>query len=248
MRVLPLPPEQARIMASTLRGATPKNQLLAAVPQPDIEQFFADLEPVSLSFKQVLYEVGDPLEWVYFIEQGVVSVLTAMANGATIEVGMIGSEGVVGIAALLGARYQSQRNVVQVPGTALRMRAAACKAAFEQSAAVRALMLRFTTSVIDIGAQSAACNRLHSIEQRCARWLLMARDRHGDNVLPMTHEFMATMLGVRRAGVTETVGELQRSGLIRNHRGALTIVDGDGLEAAACECYLVDRERLRRLI
>jgi CRP-like cAMP-binding protein len=92
MRVLPLPPEQARIMASTLRGATPKNQLLAAVPQPDIEQFFADLEPLSLSFKQVLYEVGDPLEWVYFIEQGVVSILTAMANGATIEVGMVGSE------------------------------------------------------------------------------------------------------------------------------------------------------------
>src|SRR6201981_3193734 len=152
MRVLPLPPEQARIMASTLLCATPKNQLLAAVPQPDIEQFFSDLEPLSLSFKQVLYEVVYPLEWVYFIEQGVVSILTAMANGATIEVGMVGSEGVVGIAALLGARYQSERNVGQFPGTARRMRAAACKAAFEQSAAVRALMLRFTTSLLDIGA------------------------------------------------------------------------------------------------
>jgi CRP-like cAMP-binding protein len=170
-----------------------------------------------------------------------------MANGSTIEVGMIGTEGIVGVPALLGSEVSAQHIIIQVPGAALRMNAAECKAAFEESAAVRAPLLRFIGAFLDLSAQTAACNRLHNIEQRCARWLLMARDRlHGD-VMPMTHEFLATMLGVRRAGVTETVGDLHRSGLIRNGRGAVTVIDGEGLEAASCECYRVDRERLMRL-
>jgi CRP-like cAMP-binding protein len=235
-------------MAAIVHSSPPKNRLLAALPQADFERFFAELEPVSLTLKQVLYQVGDPLGWVYFVERGVVSVLTSMANGASIEVGMIGNEGIVGVAALLGSEASAQQIIVQVPGTALRIKASACRAAFEQSAAVRALMHRFILAFIDLGAQTAACNRLHSIEQRCARWLLMARDRVASDEMPMTHEFLATMLGVRRAGVTETIGGLQLSGLIRNHRGAVTIVDGDGLEAAACECYRIDHERLLRLI
>jgi CRP-like cAMP-binding protein len=225
----------------------PKNRILAALPQAEFDRFLPDLHPVSLTLRQPLHEVRDPLAWVYFIEEGVASVLTTMTNGSTIEVGMIGREGVVGVAALLGSETSAQHVIVQVPGTALRMSAAKCKAAFEASAAVRAIVLRYTLVLLDLGAQRAACNRLHSIEQRCARWLLMTHDRLDGDVLPMTHEFLASMLGVRRAGVTETVGELHRSGLIRNHRAELAILDREGLEATACECYQVDRERLMTL-
>jgi len=228
---------------------TSKNLLLAAIPQEEgLERFFSDLHPVSLSLRQVLHEVGAPLEDVYFIEQGVASVLTNMADGSTIEVGMIGMEGMVGVPALLGGRTSAQRVIVQIPGTALCMNAAPCKAAFDQSEAVRRVVLRFTEAILNLSAQTAACNRLHSIEQRCARWLLMAIDRVQSDEIPLTHEFLSSMLGVRRAGVTITAGELQSSGLIRYHRGLLTIVDRDGLEATACECYRIDHDRLNALL
>jgi CRP-like cAMP-binding protein len=228
--------------------ATPKNRLLAALPEEERECFLSNLHPVSLALRQVLYEAGAPIEKVYFIEQGVASVLTNMANGSTIEVGMIGFEGIVGVAALLGRDASTQQVIVQVPGSALRMKAAECRAAFDQSPAVRVVTLRYLAALFDLASQTAACNRLHTIEQRCARWLLMAHDRLQSDVLPMTHEFLASMLGVRRAGVTETAGELQGSGLIRYHHGQVTIVDREGLEAAACECYRIDHDRFMRLL
>src|SRR5207249_11950442 len=160
----------------------------------------------------------------------------------------VGIEGAVGTAALLGGETSSQQALVQVAGSALRMNAAECKLAFDQSPAVRAAMMRFIEASFDLSAQTAACNRLHTIEQRCARWLLMARDRLQDDIMPMTHEFLASMLGVRRAGVTETAGELQRAGLIRNGRGEVTVVDRPGLEAMACECYGLDHARLMGLL
>jgi CRP-like cAMP-binding protein len=224
-----------------------KNRLLVALPQ-DIEGFFSNLHPVSLSLRQVLYKVGTPLDLVYFIEQGVVSILTIMGSGSAVEVGMIGDEGIVGVSALLGAEVSSQHFVVQVPGAALSMNAALCKQAFTESEAIRSVILRYAEATLNLSAQTAACNRLHTIEQRCARWLLMAHDRLQSDIMPMTHEFLSSMLGVRRAGVTETAGELQRSGLIRYHHGQITIVDRDGLEAAACECYRMDHERLQRLL
>ena len=128
------------------------------------------------------------------------------------------------------------------------MPAAKCKEAFDQSPAFRAAVLRYVAAFLDLGAQTAACNRLHSIEQRCARWFLMALDRLDGDVMPMTHEFLASMLGVRRAGITETAGELQRAGLIRNGRGEVTVVDRPGLEAMACECYGLDHARLMGLL
>ena len=235
-------------MISAIHSSTYKNRILAAVPQADFDRYFAGLQPVSLPLKHLLYRVGDPLDSIYFIEEGVASVLTSMSNGSTIEVGMIGSEGIVGAAALMGGEVSAQQIVVQVPGAALKMPAAQCKEAFDQSPAFRAAALRYVAALLDFGAQTAACNRLHTIEQRCARWFLMALDRlHGD-VFPMTHEFLASMLGVRRAGITETTGELQRAGLIRNHRGEVTVVDRPGLEAAACECYGLDHARLLRLL
>ena len=196
----------------------------------------------------MIQAVTDPFKHVYFIEQGVASVLTTMANGATIEVGMIGMEGLVGVSALFGAEVSSQNVICQIPGTALRMNTARCVDAFNQSAEVRKVLLRFADALFNLSAQTAACNRLHSIEQRCARWLLMARARHTSDVIPMTHEFLSSMLGVRRAGVTETAGELQRSGLVRLQQGKVTIIDRDGLEGAACECYALDRDRLDHLL
>src|SRR5437867_4751586 len=235
-------------MVSQTSSSTYKNRILAALPQEDLDRFFAGLQPVSLPQKHPIYRIGDPLDSIYFIEQGVASILTGMADGSTIEVGMVGTEGIVGAAALLGSAVSAQQIIVQAPGAALKMPAAKCKAAFDQSADFRALVLRYVAALFDLGAQTAACNRLHTVEQRFARWLLMARDRIDVDELPMTHEFLASMLGVRRAGVTETAGELQRSGLIRNHRGVVNIVDRGGLEALACECYGVDHARLMRLL
>ena len=152
----------------------------------------------------------------------------------------------VGVPVLLGDEISVQRVIVQVPGTALRMKAAPCKTAFDESAAVRGILLRFTAAILNMSAQTAACNRAHSMKQRCARWLLMSSDRIQSDVVPMTHEFLSSMLGVRRTGVTAIAGELQRSGLIRYHRGQVTIVDRAGLEAAACECYRIDRARFEQ--
>ena len=235
-------------MVSTTHSFPYKNRILAALPQEDFDRYFASLQPVSLPQRQVLYAVGAPLDSIYFVEEGVACVLTSMTDGSTIEVGMIGREGMVGVPTLMGVAVSTQHVIVQIPGSALKMPAAQCKAAFDQSAAVRTPILRFIQSLLDLSAQTAACNRLHSVERRCARWLLMAHDRAANGPLPMTHEFLATMLGVRRAGVTETVGELQRSGLIRNHRGEVDVVDREGLEAAACECYRNDHALFMRLL
>jgi CRP-like cAMP-binding protein len=146
-------------------------------------------------------------------------ILTIMSDGSTIEVGMMGTEGMIGVASLLDAEASVAHVVMQIPGTALRMPIVARRRAFEESSAVRRVMLRFASSHLALSTQTAACNRLHSIEQRCARWLLMAYDRAKSETMPMTHEFLASMLGVRRAGVTTTAGELQRSGLISYRQG-----------------------------
>jgi CRP-like cAMP-binding protein len=226
---------------------TGKNRLLAALPANDFSRFFSELEPLSLSLRQVIQDTAEAVEYVYFVEQGVTSVLTIMADGSAIEVGMIGTEGMVGVGALLDRKASTPHVIVQIPGAGLRMPVALCQTAFDESSGVRTVMLRFAGAMLGLSTQTAACNRLHSIEQRCARWLLMAYDRVKSEKMPMTHEFLATMLGVRRAGVTTTAGELQHSGLITYRQGQITIRDPEGLEALACECYGVDHERLARL-
>ena len=225
-----------------------KNRVVAALSPQDYAQYFTGLRPVQLTLRQSLYKVGAPLEFVYFIEEGIASVITALASGDSVEVGMVGIEGMVGAQAMLGAELSGQQVIIQVPGSALCMRVSECRAAFEASAEVRRVVLKFVDAMLSLSAQTAACNRLHSVEQRCARWLLMASDRIQADVMPMTHEFLATMLGVRRAGVSETAAALQRSGLIRYNRGQIAITDHDGLIAMACECYRLDHDRLQRLL
>lgn len=214
-----------------------RNRLLGAMPQEDADRFFSALAPVALSMRQSVYAVGEPLEHIYFIEQGIASVLTAMTDGETIESGMIGSEGIVGLPALFGDTVSRQKVIVQAPGSALRMGTAECIEAFDQSVAVRRVILRYGGMLLNIATQTAACNRLHSVKQRTARWLLMMYDRLRAEEMPLTHDFLSTMLGVRRTGITEVAGELQRSGLIRYARGFITITDHPRLSATACECY-----------
>lgn len=226
-------------------NAAEKNRLLGEIPQEIFKQYFSDLPTVSLYLKQILYQVGDPLEYVYFIEQGIVSFLAAMTGGSTTEVGMIGMEGLVGLPVLLGDDLSGQQALVQAPGAARRMKAADCKTAFDQSAAVRAVMLRYMGVLFKVAAQTAACNQLHALKQRTARWLLMMYDRLQSDEMPLTHEFLSTMLGVRRTRVTETAGELQRQGMIVYSRGLVTIVDLEKLEGTACECYR-DHDRLAK--
>jgi len=227
------------------RRMNTRNRLLSALPLRDQEQLWPDLHLVSWFIGQTLYEVGEPIEHVYFVEQGIASIVTIMANGSTSEVGMIGSEGLVGLAALLGARASAQHIVVQIPGTALRMNVALCKAAFDQRPAFRAIVHRFINSFLNLSAQTAACNRLHSVEQRCSRWLLMCADRTQSETMPVTHEFLASMLGARRTGVTAIARKFRRAGLIDYRHGRITIIDHHGLAALACECYAIDHARLR---
>jgi CRP-like cAMP-binding protein len=226
---------------------TGQNRLLAATPPEDFAEFFSTLKPLELSLKAVIQDASRPVDCVYFVESGVTSVLNIMSDGSAIEVGMIGSEGMVGVAAMLDPEATIGQIIVQVPGSALKLPIALCKRAFDQSPAVRTVMLRFASNLLGMSAQTAACNRLHSVEQRCARWLLMAYERVGSETMPMTHEFLASMLGVRRAGVTDTAGELQRAGLITYRQRSITIRDPEGLVALACECYAADHSRYSRV-
>jgi CRP-like cAMP-binding protein len=220
-----------------------KNQLLAAMSQEDSSKFFSGLDQVSLPLKHIVFEVGAPLEHVYFITEGVASIITKMTNGEGIEAGMIGSEGVVGLPAVLGRETSGQHVVVQAPLTALRMDTAHCKTAFEESAAVRQVLLSYTATLLETASQTAACNRLHSLKERCARWLLMMHDRLQSEAMPLTHEFFSMMLGTRRPRITAIAVELQRLGLIRYYRGQVSVLDPAALAMAACECYR-DHDRL----
>jgi CRP-like cAMP-binding protein len=225
-----------------------RNRLLAALDITDFAVLSGDLQLVNLRKRQTVYEVGASLDYIYFIEDGLASMLTMMEDGDSSEVGMVGPEGLVGASALLGGRVSAQQVIMQLPGLAHRITVTACKAAFDNNPRIRAVLLRFIEDLLNLSSQTAGCNRLHSVGQRSARWLLMASDRIGSSVLPLTQEFLAAMLGVRRSGVSEAMSELQRSGLVRYRRGEITIIDRAGLEKTACECYRLDKQRVERLL
>lgn len=225
---------------------TTKNRLLSSLSSADLAELYDDLQFVNLTRHQIVFEVGAALNYIYFIEEGLASVLTIMEDSGGIEAGMVGSEGAIGLSALLGDRVSEQEVVMDLAGSALRITTAACKAAFDSNARIRAALLRFVGDMLNLSSQIAGCNGLHSIEQRSARWLLMACNRIGTNVLPMTQGFFAATLGVRRSGISEAVGDLQRSALIRYRRGEITLIDRAGLEKTACECYQLDKQRIER--
>jgi len=226
----------------------PKNRLLAALSAPDYERLRPHLEPVRLTYRRVLYHAKNPIDFVYFIETGVGSLVNTMRNGSASEVGTIGNEGLVGLPVVLGDKQAPTSVYVQVPGIGLRLKASIFWQAMEESASMRTSMLHYAHAFFNQVAQSAACGAYHSLEQRCCRWLLMTHDRMEEDEFLLTQEFLAMMLGVRRAGVTEAAGALQRAGLIRYRRGLITILDKDELKRRSCECYAIAKSEFDRLL
>lgn len=224
-------------MSRPLKSQLPENRLLAALPRADYQRLAAELEPVSLAFKQILYERGAPIPQVYFPQTAMVSLITPMRNGMSIEVGTIGLEGMAGLPAFLEANEAPARFLIQISGEALRLNSDVLRAEIGRGGALYSLLARYTNAFLTMEAQGVACNGLHTVKQRCCRWLLMTHDRIRSDEFPLTQELFAQMLGVRRASVAEVARMLQRTGLIRYRRGLITILDRGGLEKAACECY-----------
>lgn len=233
-------------MSASPALAPPANRLLAALPPQEQAHFLPLAEEVALRFGEVLHEPGDMLRHVYFPTAGLVS-LILVDGRQIIEAGMVGSEGMVGLPVFLGADTSLQRAVVQGTGTALRVRADDLQAHCDRDGALPRLLSRYTHTLMLQVFQSVACNRFHSVVARLARWLLMTHDRTGTDEFLLTHEFLAAMLGVRRAGVTDAASLLQERSLIRYGRGWLTILDRAGLEATSCSCYRIIRRESDRL-
>jgi CRP-like cAMP-binding protein len=225
-----------------------RNQLLAALPLAHLQRWLPQLEPVTMPLGHVLYESGRTLSHVYFPTTAIVSLLYVMENGASAEIAVVGHEGIVGISLFMGGESTTSRAVVQSAGQGLRLKAHLIKQEFERAGPAMHLLLRYTQALITQMAQTAVCNRHHSLDQQLCRWLLLSLDRLQGSELVMTQELIANMLGVRREGVTEGALKLQKLGLIRYSRGHITVLDRPGLEQRTCECYAVVKKEYDRLL
>jgi len=225
-----------------------QNRLLAVLPREEYERIAPFLELVHLSLGDVLSESGGRSYHVYFPTTAIVSMLHLMRNGSSAEIAVVGNEGVVGIALFMGGETMPNRTVVQSAGEAYRASGPVIVKEFNRAGALQHLLLRYTLALISQMAQTAVCNRHHTVDQQLCRWLLLSLDRLPANVLSMTQELIANMLGVRREGVTEAAGKLQDAGLITYRRGRITVLDREGLEARVCECYEVVKKEFRRLL
>lgn len=224
------------------------NHLLAVLPEAEWARLTPQLVPVDLPLGQVIYESGDRLEHVYFPTTSIISLLYVMENGASAEIAIVGNEGIVGIALFMGGETTPSRAIVQSAGRAYRLSSVAMKEEFNRAGPMQRLLLRYTQALITQMAQTAVCNRHHSIEQQLCRWLLLSMDRLPTNELRMTQELIANMLGVRRSGVTEAALKLQNAGLIRYRHGHIEVLDRPGLEQRVCECYAVVKRECDRLL
>jgi CRP-like cAMP-binding protein len=225
-----------------------QNNLLAALPESVRERLYPQLVSVDMPLGEALYESGAKMHHVYFPTTSIVSLLYAMADGASAEIAVVGKEGLLGIALFMGGETTPSRAIVQSAGHGYRLDAKILKQEFNQAGALMHLLLRYTQALITQMSQTAVCNRHHSIHQQLCRWLLISLDRLPSNNLIMTQELIANMLGVRREGVTEAAGRLQHAGLINYNRGHITILDRKGLEAESCECYQVVKTEYDRLL
>lgn len=225
-----------------------QNHLLDALLTADYDRLFPNLELIEMPLGEVLYESGGKLKHVYFPTTSIVSLLYVMEDGASAEIAVVGNEGILGISIFMGGDSTPSRAVVQSAGYGYRMKAQILKNEFNQAGPLQRLLLRYTQALITQMAQTAVCNRHHSVEQQLCRWLLLSIDRLSGNELSMTQELIANMLGVRREGVTEAAGKLQRAGLINYTRGRITVIDRPGLEKRVCECYQVVKTEFDRLL
>ena len=224
------------------------NLLLAALPAGDYERLLPHLEPAPLPLGEAIYESGDRIGHLFFPTAGIVSLLYVMENGSSAEIAVTGNEGVIGVSLFMGGGSTPSRAIVQSAGHAYRLGAEILKQEFERGGDLQHLLLRYTQALITQMAQTAVCNRHHSVEQQLCRWLLLSLDRLPSNELHMTQELIANMLGVRREGVTEAAGRLQDAGLIRYQRGQITVLDRPKLEQRVCECYAVVKRESDRLL
>jgi CRP-like cAMP-binding protein len=236
-------------MPPTAAPRTPEaNGLLAGLPAADRERVYPQLERVSMALGQAVYESGSRQDHVYFPTTAIVSLLYVMADGASAEIAVVGNDGMVGVALFMGGETTPNRAIVQSAGSAFRLSGQVLKREFARGGPMQHLLLRYTQALLTQMAQTAVCNRHHSVDQQLCRWLLLSLDRLPSNELRMTQELIANMLGVRREGVTEAAGELQRAGLISYSRGRIAVLDRAGLEARACECYAVVKRESDRLL
>ena len=224
------------------------NQLIAALPEAALARWLPHLELAHMPLGAVIYESGCEMTHMYFPTTSIVSLLYVMRSGASAEIAVVGHEGVVGLPLIMGGGSTPSRALVQSAGEGFRFAASLMLQEFERSAPVMHLLLRYTQSLITQMAQTAACNRHHSLDQQLCRWLLLSLDRLDSNELVMTQELIANMLGVRREGVTEAAGRLHKAGIIDYHRGRIIVLDRDRLERRACECYAVVRRECERLL
>jgi len=222
---------------ATNHGAAPANRLLAALPKKEYQRLRLQLKTVSLEFGKVLYEPGDIIRRVYFPNDSIISLLSAVAARSTLEVGIVGNEGVAGLGVFMGVNTSRTVALVQGAGSAMSMTAASFRKEANRLGTMHRLLHRYTHSLMTQISQSSACNRFHNVDARLARWLLMSSDRMGSGEFRLTQDFMSNMLGVRREGVNQAAGELQKHKLIGYSRGMLKILDRPGLEAVSCQCY-----------
>ena len=227
-------------------SAPSSNRLLAALPKSEYQRLLPELEQVTLSFAEVLYEPGALIRHAYFPNDSVVSLLTDVADRSTLEVGIVGNEGAAGISVFMGVDISPHRAIVQGAGTAVRMEASVIREESEGASPLHRLLLLYAHSLLTQVSQSAACNRFHMVEARLARWLLMSGDRLGSADFLLTQDFISDMLGVRREGVSKAAGVLQKNALINYSRGHIKILDRAGLEAVSCECYGIIKDQSDR--
>lgn len=224
-----------------------ENRILLSLSPDSLQRLKPYLRRVDLVQREILHDAETAADQLYFVNRGLVSLVKTMDDGRTVEVGSVGAEGVVGVFSLYGIQPPIWDSVVQLPGEAYRISLNRLQSEFRRSDPFRRLMQRYVHAAICELAQTAACNRLHSLEERCCRWLLLAQDRTHADTFAITHEFLALVLGVQRAGLSITAGILQKAGFIRYSRGRITVLDRVGLEATTCECYLSVRSQLKRI-
>ncbi len=224
------------------------NHLLACLPADEFARIMPKLESATFNLGDVLYESGDRLEHVYFPTTMIVSMLYIMENGGTAEIGLVGNDGVLGIALFMGGGTTTNRAVIQSAGKAYKMKADDMKAEFARGGVFQDMLLRYTQALMTQISQTAVCNRLHAVEQQLCRWLLLSHDRLNSDKLVMTHDLISNMLGVRREGITLAAQKLAKQKLITNVRGTITVIDRHALEFAVCECYKVVNDEYNRLL
>lgn len=232
---------------STERVPPYKNHILSSLSKAELRRLEPNLEPIELPRRYMLHEAGEAVIFAYFLEEGLASIVVMLENGSTVEVGVVGREGMAGLPVVLGTDQMPTQTFMQIGGRGYRIKARVLTAEIEKPGTLRTMLLRYLQLHLVQASQTAACNRLHEVEERMARWLLICRDRVNSNDISLTHEFLAQMLGTRRSSVTLAAGELHRRGLIDYSRGHVKILDQTGLQRAACECYRAIHVEQKRL-